>query len=161
MEKISSNDKKRIFRVLELYHSIGKTKTQIEKESRSKENPYEYIVFGIDMDRDVLYNRINIRVDKMIQRGLIKEVEEILKKYKSFPTAMQGLGYKEVKEYLYGRITKNEMIEKIKMETRRYAKRQLTWFRRNKNIIWLDGSERLTGKSSIQENIDVILGVIE
>ena len=77
----------------------------------------------------------------MINQGLIKEVEEILKKYKKFPTAMQALGYKEVVEYLKGNITKEEMCEKIKMETRRYAKRQMTWFRKNKQTIWLEGQE--------------------
>lgn len=158
MEKISHNDKKRIFRVLELYNAVGKTKTQIEKESRKKETPYEYIIFGIDMDREALYNRINTRVDLMIERGLINEVQDLLKKYKSFPTAMQGLGYKEVKEYIDGVLSKDEMIQKIKMETRRYAKRQLTWFRRYKEIIWLDG---LGNKSYIEKNINIILGVIE
>ena len=158
MEKISHNDKKRIFRVLELYKATGKTKTQIEKESREKENPYEYIMFGIKMDRELLYTRINTRVDKMIEQGLIKEVQEILNKYEDFPTAMQGLGYKEVKEYLDGNLTKDEMIDKIKMETRRYAKRQLTWFRRNENIIWLDGMAK---EADVQKNIDIILGVIK
>ena len=156
MNKISHSDKKRIFRVLELYNATGKTKTQIEKESREKENPYNYIVFGIQMDRDLLYSRINMRVDKMIESGLINEVKYILEKYKNFPTAMQGLGYKEVKEYLDGNLSKEEMIEKIKTETRRYAKRQMTWFRRNKDIIWLNSLENNTEK-----NIDIILGVIK
>ena len=73
----------------------------------------------------------------MIENGLIEEVEKLLKKYKEFPTAMQGLGYKEVVEYLQADITKEEMIEKIKRETRRYAKRQMTWFRKNKQTIWI------------------------
>ena len=158
MKKISQNDKKRIFRVLELYKTTGKTKTQIERESKSKENPYEYIMFGIDMERDLLYSRINTRVDKMIERGLIEEVQKILNEYKSFPTAMQGLGYKEVKEYLEGISTKEEMIEKIKMETRRYAKRQLTWFRRYKNITWLKNACK---DFDTKRNIDTILEVIK
>ena len=139
MRTISQNDKKRIMRVLEIYHQTGKTKTQIEKESRMKPIPYHYIVFAIQMDREVLYDRINKRVDKMIDDGLIEEVENLLKKYKQFPTAMQGLGYKEVEAYLNGDYTKDEMIEKLKMETRRYAKRPLTWFRKDKDIIWIDG----------------------
>lgn len=158
MEKISHNDKKRIFRVLELYKSTGKTKTQLEIESRKNEVPYNYIMFGIRMDREKLYNRINLRVDKMIEQGLIDEVANLLKKYKNFPTAMQGLGYKEVKEYLDGNLSKEEMIEKIKMETRRYAKRQMTWFRRNKDIIWLDNFEDV---NNTQRNIDTILEVIK
>ncbi len=151
MQKISHNDKKRIFRVLEIYHSTGKTKTELEAESRKQESKYNYVLFGITMDREKLYDRINKRVDIMIEQGLIKEVENLLKKYKEFPTAMQGLGYKEVVEYLKGFTTKEEMIEKIKRETRRYAKRQLTWFRKYKDLKWIDGLD------NIQNNINIIL----
>lgn len=150
-EKISKNDQKRILRILEIYHQTGKTKTQQEIESRKQEIPYQYLVFGIQMDRQILYDRINQRADKMIEQGLIEEVENLLKKYQEFPTAMQGLGYKEVVEYLEGTLTKEEMIEKIKQESRRYAKRQLTWFRRNQDIIWLDGIQ------SKEKNINLIL----
>ena len=139
IKKISQNDKKRIYRILEIYHSTGKTKTEIEKESRKKGPDFEYILFAIDMDREKLYDRINQRVDIMIQSGLIEEVKKIIKKYSEFPTAMQGLGYKEVVEYLNGDLTKEEMIEKIKIMTRRYAKRQLTWFRKYKDICWING----------------------
>ena len=151
MEKISHKDKKRIFRVLEIYHSTGKTKTELEIESRRNEPELDYLLFGITMDREKLYERINRRVDIMINQGLVEEVENLLEKYNEFPTAMQGLGYKEVVEYLKGITTKEEMIEKIKMETRRYAKRQLTWFRKYRNLIWIDGLNNL------QNNIDIIL----
>ena len=150
MKKISPNDKKRIMRVLEIYKLTGKTKTEQEEESR-KEVEFDYRVFAINWDRQTLYERIEKRVDIMIQKGLIQEVEYILKKYKEFPTAMQGLGYKEVVEYLNGQCTKEEMVEKVKMETRRFAKRQLTWFRKNKQTIWLDG------KNDMQNNINIIL----
>ena len=150
MKKISQNDKKRICRVLEIYHATGKTKTQIEIESRANEPKYDYLVFGISMDREKLYDRINKRVDIMIEDGLIDEVKKVLNKYDDFPTAMQGLGYKEVVEYINGDTTKEEMIEKIKMETRRYAKRQLTWFRRYDNITWIDGLD------DIQRNVNII-----
>lgn len=141
MRKISSNDKKRIMRVLEIYKATGKTKTQQEIESRKNGVKYDYKVFALNMDREVLYNRINLRVDLMIKNGLVEEVKNLKEKYNKFPTAMQGLGYKEVVEYLEEQITKEEMIEKIKMETRRYAKRQLTWFRKNKETIWLDATK--------------------
>ena len=150
MKKISQNDKKRICRVLEIYHATGKTKTQIEIESRANKPKYDYLVFGISMDREKLYERINKRVDIMIEDGLIDEVKKVLNKYDDFPTAMQGLGYKEVVEYINGDTTKEEMIEKIKMETRRYAKRQLTWFRRYDNITWIDGLD------DIQKNVNII-----
>ena len=151
MQKISLNDKKRIIRVLEIYHATGKTKTEQEIESRKKEIKYEYKVFAINMNREKLYERINIRVDKMIENGLIEEVKNLKKKYNHFPTAMQGLGYKEVVEYLQNQITRDEMIEKIKQESRRYAKRQLTWFRKNKETIWIDGLEKIEYNISIIE----------
>ena len=78
----------------------------------------------------------------MIEQGLIEEVKNILEKYNKFPTALQGLGYKEVVDYLNGIYTKEEMIEKIKQETRRYAKRQMTWFRKNKQTIWLNAEDK-------------------
>ena len=151
IEKISKNDKKRIMRILEIYNATGKNKTMQEIESRKKEIEYDYHVYALSWDRQTLYERINRRVDIMIEQGLIEEVKNILSKYKEFPTAMQGLGYKEVVTYLKGEYTKEEMIEKIKMETRRYAKRQLTWFRKNKQTIWLEG------ESGIQNNIKIIL----
>ena len=147
---ISPNDKKRICRILEIYHATGKTKTQQEIESRKNGPKYDCLVFGINMDREKLYERINKRVDIMIQNGLIEEVKGIVEKYKKFPTAMQGLGYKEVVEFLNGNVSKEEMIDTIKMETRRYAKRQLTWFRRYENITWLDGLD------DVQKNVDII-----
>ena len=151
MQKISKNDQKRIIRVLEIYHKTGKTKTQQDIESRKKETKYNYHIFAIDMEREKLYQKINERVDNMINSGLVEEVKNILKKYKTFPTAMQGLGYKEVVLYLNNKISKEEMIELIKKETRHYAKRQLTWFRKNKETIWLNGLNK------IQDNIDIII----
>lgn len=154
IEKISKSDIKRITRIIEIYESTGKTKTEMEKISRQNGIKYNFKVFAINMDREKLYERINLRVDLMIEAGLIKEVEELVNKYDKFPTAMQGLGYKEVVQYFNGELTKNEMIEKIKQESRRYAKRQLTWFRKNKNIIWLNGLEdRSKNVEFIMENV--------
>ncbi len=155
VKKISENDTKRITRILEIYKATGKNKTEMEKISRLNGPKYDYKVFAIDMDREKLYERINLRVDLMIEAGLVDEVKRIVAKYDKFPTAMQGLGYKEVVEFLDNKVTYEEMIEKIKQETRRYAKRQLTWFRKNKDIVWLDG---LLQK---EENIDIILKALE
>ena len=154
MEKISSNDKKRIIRVLEIYKATGKTKTELEILSRQKEVEYNYKVFVVNMDREKLYNRIDKRVDIMMENGLVEEVEKIYNKYNEFPTAMQGLGYKEVVEYLQGKINKEEMIEKIKKESRHYAKRQLTWFRKDKSFIWLNSED------GIEKNIEIIKNAI-
>lgn len=154
MKKISRNDQKRILRVLEIYNATGKTKTEQEIESRKNEVKYDYRVFAINMDREKLYDRINKRVDIMIQKGLIEEVENLLKKYNEFPTAMQGLGYKEVVEYIQGKVLKEDMIENIKRESRRYAKRQITWFKKIENVKWIQGNE------TISNNINLILKLI-
>ncbi len=154
IKKISRNDKKRILRILEIYHATGKNKTEQEIQSRKKEIEFDYKIYALSWDREILYQRINHRVDIMIENGLIQEVKDIYKKYDEFPTAMQGLGYKEVVQYIEGNCTKQEMIDKIKQETRRYAKRQLTWFRKNKETIWLDGN------NDIQNNISIILEVL-
>lgn len=151
MQKISKNDRKRIIRVLEIYHKTGKTKTQQEIESRKKEVKYNYKIFAITMDREKLYSRIETRVDKMIEDGLIEEVKQIKEKYNEFPTAMQGLGYKEVVQYLENKLSKEEMIETLKKETRHYAKRQLTWFRKYKEIIWIDG------QNDVSSNLKIIM----
>ena len=152
MKSISHNDKKRILRVLEIFKETGKTKTQVEIESKKNGIKYDYRVFAIDMPRDVLYERINKRVDLMLENGLIEEVKNIYEKYgKELITSIQAIGYKEVIEYLEGRYSKEEMIEKIKMETRRYAKRQITWFKKIDNIIWLDSTK------GIKENVDTII----
>ena len=157
MTKISKNDKKRIIRVLEIFKSTGKTKTEQEILSRQKGTEYDYKVFGISMDRQKLYERINLRVDLMIEAGLEDEVRNLLNKYSEFPTAMQGLGYKEVKEYFDGFLTRDEMIEKIKQESRRYAKRQFTWFRKNKQTIWIDGlADRKTNIQRILDNSNIL-----
>ena len=152
VKNISVNDKKRIIRILEIYKETGKTKTQLEIESRKNGVPYDYRVFAINMPREILYDRINRRVDIMLEKGLIEEVKQLYKKYgDELRTSVQGIGYKEVIDYLNGMYSKEEMIEKIKMETRRYAKRQLTWFRKIPNIIWIDGL------GNVQDNVNLIL----
>ena len=152
MEKISPNDQKRILRILEIYNQTGKTKTELEIESRKNGVKYDFRVFAIDMPREILYERINKRVDIMFENGLLEEVKRLYKKYgEELYTSIQAIGYKEVIDYINGKYTKEEMIEKIKMETRRYAKRQLTWFRKIENITWLNGL------NDTQSNIDIIL----
>ncbi len=154
IEKISQNDEKRILRILEIYKATGKNKTEQEEESRKNPPKYDYQVYALKWEREALYERINKRVDIMIEQGLIEEVKKILQTHKVFPTAMQGLGYKEVVEYIAGDLTKQEMIEKLKRDTRRYSKRQMTWFRKNKQTIWLDGQvEKETNINIIMENL--------
>ena len=152
LKKIAPTDRKRISRILEIYHSTGKTKTELEKESRH-EPEYDYKIFVLNMDRQKLYDRINLRVDLMIKDGLVDEVKRMLEKYSEFPTAMQGLGYKEIVDYLNGNCSLDEAIEKIKLETRRYAKRQLTWFRSYDDATWIE--------SGNPENTDIILNSLK
>lgn len=149
-KKISPNDEKRIIRILEIYNKTGKTKTQIDKESRQKEMKYDYKIFVINLSREKLYERINLRVDKMLEEGLVEEVRQIVEKYNNFPTSMQGIGYKEVIKFLNGESSYQEMAEEIKKGTRHYAKRQITWFKKYQDAIWLDGEQ------DINKNIKII-----
>lgn len=174
-ENISNTDKKRIFRILEIYYLSHIIKTEIDKKRRkkditknivkdhsindftnlnninfnNKDKKIEYKLFYIDMNREKLYSRINKRVDIMLELGLVEETknvieiiakkmnktkEEILEKYDEI-TSLQAIGYREVISYLKNEITFDEMKEKIKQNTRRYAKRQITWFKKNEKII--------------------------
>ena len=134
-EHISENDEKRIIRALEIYKATGITKTEQNILSRSQPSPYEATWFAIDMDRQVLYDRINRRVDIMLEKGLVKEVQSLLDMgVTAENTAMQGIGYKEIAQYISGELTLEEASELIRKRTRNYAKRQLTWFRRNPRI---------------------------
>lgn len=151
MEKISSNDRKRISRILEIYHLTGHNKTELEAESIGDEI-YDFRTFVLNWPREQLYERVNARVDKMIEQGLVDEVKGVLKKYKDFPTSMQALGYKEIKLYLEGLFTLDEAIELIKTESRHYAKRQLTWFRKYDDAIWLEGGNDDLNSDIIMKN---------
>lgn len=133
---IDKNNVRRVIRALEIYKVTGKTKTELDKES-IKETKFDFLMYGIKTDREELYNRINKRIGYMMEQGLVSEVEKLNKKYKMSKTALQGLGYKEVIEYINGNCNYDEMIEKLKMETRRYAKRQITWFKRDERITWV------------------------
>ena len=183
---ISSTDKKRIFRILEIYYITNMQKTKIDEKRRknnkntSKSNSIsnidiknngsnnddniEYKLFYIDMERELLYDRINKRVDIMLDLGLIEETkktitiiaknkkvkeEEILNDYSNI-TALQAIGYREVISYLKDELTFDEMKEKIKQNTRRYAKRQITWFKKNDKII-------LDRTKNDEELIEIIL----
>ncbi len=136
--KIKVADRKRIIRALEVYHLTGKTITWHNEQSKSVPSPYNTTMFAIDVDREVLYDKINRRVDMMMKNGMVEEVKNIISMgTKKDSTAMQAIGYKEIGEYLDGDITLDEAVDKIKQGSRRYAKRQLTWYRRNEKIHWV------------------------
>jgi len=141
-EKISIRDRKRIIRAMEIFEATGKAMSEHNKDFRVPNKDYNLVMVGLNMDRQKLYNRINRRVDKMIEEGLIDEVKGILEKgYNKALVSMQGIGYKEIVMYLDGSISLDKSIELIKQGTRNYAKRQLTWFKRDNRIKWIDIDE--------------------
>lgn len=137
-KKISVSDRKRIIRALEVYYLTGKTITWHNEQSKSVPSPYNTTMFAIDVEREVLYDKINRRVDIMMDMGLLEEVKSIIDMgIGKDTTAMQAIGYKEIVQYLDGEITLEEAVDKIKQGSRRYAKRQLTWYRRNEKVNWV------------------------
>lgn len=138
-EDIHPNNRKRVIRALELCMS-GTSKTEQNENSMLIDSPYDALYIGIGYkDRQKLYDRINKRVDLMLEAGLENEARQMLGKQGL--TARQAIGHKELQPYIDGKITLDEATENLKRETRRYAKRQLTWFRRNENINWLYADE--------------------
>lgn len=137
-ESIHPNNVVRVVRAIEVCKLSGITFTEMKKRSLSEETPYDALWIGLGFaDRSILYDRINKRVDKMVQDGIILEVEEVLKSGK-MSTAQNAIGLKEWLPYFEKKASLEECIEKVKLETRRYAKRQLTWFRKNDKINWLE-----------------------
>ena len=128
-----------MIRALEFYEQNARPISEHNEAQKAKESPYDFCYFVLNMDRAVLYDRIEKRVDKMVKDGLKAEVERLRAKgYSRELVSMQGLGYKEYLDHLNGEITEDEAIYRIKRDTRHFAKRQLTWFRRERDVIWLD-----------------------
>jgi tRNA dimethylallyltransferase len=141
--KINSNDLKRIIRALEVYKSTGKTISYLQKKAYNKNAKFKYQIIGLKRNREKLYQKINSRVDKMIKDGLIEEVKTLKERgYNENLNSMQGLGYKQINKYLDGEYDQETAINLIKRDTRRYAKRQMTWFNHKiENIEWVDLDE--------------------
>jgi len=148
--KIHPNNKKRVIRALEVYELTGKPISKLqERKPRSLFAGFRLI--GLTTPRDQLYSRINSRVNQMIEKGLIEEVKGLLAKgYSKDLNSMQALGYKEVIEYLDGKWTKEQMIEELKKRTRNFAKRQETWFKRFKDVKWVDATQKYNLKSLLR-----------
>ncbi|MBQ4531229.1 MAG: tRNA (adenosine(37)-N6)-dimethylallyltransferase MiaA [Lachnospiraceae bacterium] len=141
-EEIHANNKKRVIRALEYYKQTGKPISEHNEEERAKKSPYNFAYFVLNDERATVYDRINKRVDIMFAEGLISEVEQLMSRgCKREMVSMQGLGYKEVIDYLEGKYTLEETREMIQKETRHFAKRQLTWFRREEDVIWINKNE--------------------
>jgi len=136
--KIHVNDKKRIIRALEVYRATGVAISEHERNSRKTPPEFRYRLIGLGVERAELYRRIDARVDSMIEQGLEGEARRLMERYGRQCAAFQAIGYKELFAYFDGACTLEEAVAKIKMETRRYAKRQMTWFRGIPGMIWVD-----------------------
>lgn len=138
-DDIHANNVKRVIRALEYYHQTGRKISDHNAEERQKESPYEFRYFVLNDLREHLYERIDLRVDQMIEEGLVKEVTALKEKgYTKNMVSMQGLGYKEILDYLDGACSLEDAVYTIKRDTRHFAKRQITWFKRERDVIWID-----------------------
>jgi len=157
-EKIHANNVKRVIRALEFYHLTGKPISEHNEAEQQKESPYNFAYFVLTDDRENLYKRIDKRVDIMLENGLVEEVQNLKNMgYHRDMVAMQGLGYKEILDYLDGKCTLDEAVYVLKRETRHFAKRQLTWFRRERDVIWLDKQKYNYDEKTILEDMCRVL----
>ncbi len=156
-EKIHFNNVKRVIRALEFYKETGTKISEHNDTQSAKSSPYNFAYFVLNDDREALYERIDKRIDIMLENGLIEEVKALLDAgYDRKLTSMQGLGYKEIAAYLEGEISLEEAIYILKRDTRHFAKRQLTWFRREKDVIFIDKSEYNGCDGILNKMLDVL-----
>lgn len=138
-EAIHENNVKRVIRAIEFYRQTGKKISDHNRQEREKSSPYQFLYYVIDLPRELLYSRIEQRVDQMIEQGLVEEVKALQAMGCTRDmVSMQGLGYKEILDYLNGQLTLDEAVYVLKRDTRHFAKRQLTWFRRERDVRWLE-----------------------
>lgn len=138
-EKLHPRDVRRVIRAFEVYYLTGRPISSCQKTIENSQPLYNLVIFGLTIDREALYRRIEQRVDAMIEAGLIEEVQGLLDAgYDPRLTSMQGLGYKEMVQFLAGEVSLQQAIELLKRNTRRFAKRQMTWFRRDERIRWVE-----------------------
>ena len=155
---IHPNNTKRIIRALEFYYLNGKKFSDHNEEEKQKESPYNFCYFVLNDDREVLYNRIDKRVDKMLELGLVDEVKNLYEHgLCTGMTSAEGIGYKQLLPYLEGNISLEDALNNIKTDSRHYAKRQLTWFRREKDTIWLNRDEYNQNSDLLLEKIIKVL----
>lgn len=150
--EIHENNVKRVIRALEYYKESGEPISEHNAREREKESPYNAVYFVLNQERQILYERINRRVDQMLENGLLEEVKRLQQKgYTRDMVSMQGLGYKEILDYLNGASTLEDAVYRLKRDTRHFAKRQLTWFKRERGIIWLNREEYSNEEAILEE----------
>ncbi len=141
-DTIHENNVKRVIRALEFYHDTGYPISRHNAQERERSSPYQFAYFVLNDDRQKLYDRIELRIDQMLEEGLVEEVRQALAYgCTSDMVSMQGLGYKEIIPYLQGACSLDEAVYILKRDTRHFAKRQLTWFRRERDVIWVDKTQ--------------------
>ncbi|MDF2510283.1 MAG: miaA [Herbinix sp.] len=156
-ESIHPNNSKKVIRALEYVKLTGDKMSNHNEEQRKKESPYHFCYFVLNKDRAKLYETINYRVDLMIRDGLVEEVKDLAARgYTRDLVSMQGLGYKEILAYLENEYTLEEAVEILKRDTRHFAKRQLTWFKREKDVTWIDKDQFLTEDELLEEMIKIL-----
>ena len=156
-EKIHKNNIKRVIRALEVYDITGMKFSEMNTDIRKDKSKYNCILIGLSMERKTLYERINQRVDKMLSTGLVDEVKTLIKKgYDKNLVSMRGIGYKEIIDYLEGSIDYDEMVNILKKNTRRFAKRQYTWFLKDKNVRWFAMDNLEETSNTIKNILDYI-----
>lgn len=152
--QIHFNNVKRVIRALEFYYQTGKKMSEHNEEERKRTSPYDFKYFVLNDEREHLYARINQRVDLMMEEGLVEEVQKLKEMgCDSALVSMQGLGYKEILSYLEGECTLDEAVYKIKRDTRHFAKRQITWFKRERDVIWLHKPDYDYDETKIREAV--------
>lgn len=152
--QIHFNSVKRVIRALEFYYQTGKKISEHNEEERKRTSPYDFKYFVLNDEREHLYARINQRVDLMMEEGLVEEVQKLKEMgCDSTMVSMQGLGYKEILSYLEGECTLDEAVYKIKRDTRHFAKRQITWFKRERDVIWLHKPDYDYDETKIREAV--------
>ena len=153
---IHANNVKRVTRALEYHYLTGQKFSEHNAEQKEKETPYDAAVISLTMDREKLYERIELRIDLMLEQGLLEEVKGLLDRgYTPDLVSMQGIGYKEFIPYFNGECTLEEAVTQLKTNTRRFAKRQLTWFRRQIDGLWIDLS-KATGEEALEDVLDYL-----
>lgn len=158
--RLYPNDLKRVIRALEVYKLTGKTISEFNLENDIYDIPYNIYYFVLTMNREKLYERINMRVDIMLQNGLIEEVKKLNEMgYSAEMQSMKGIGYKEILYYLDNKISLDEAIYSIKKGSRNYAKRQLTWFRKDKRVIWIDKDKFNEDNEIVDKIIDIFISL--